>query len=184
MDYRALTEPTEALAIYRTRFTEVFGMAWDDLILAYDFGYLPPAGAEDWLHPQWIDQPSCRRLLEQGGQGKARFEPLLWDACREATGWVPRPGHERWGQAQDRWRIILLREALVRARHLKELTFLVQDIYETMGSPEDMVGILSLKASAEVERAAVEAFVQGLENRLSRICPSRSNAIPVSFPAE
>lgn len=150
-----------ALALFLSGFPGSSGPDWEDLVVAQDFGLLHPSEILAFLGAGSLDRPLTRAMLEsQGG-----FEQALWQACGEVTGTVPRPGSKSWEIAQDRWRIVLLRHAQKLASHELELSTFIQDVYEHLGYPEDMLGLCQSSPSALPLK--LQAFLKKLENRLS-----------------
>ena len=134
---------------------------WDDLVTGHDFGFLGPAEIQAWARG---DGPATLRLKALAGEGLRTFEAHLWAACAEAVGKTPRPGSARWSQAQDRWREALLREALATETTAAQLAVKVERLYEQVGCPEDMLGMLRPSQSwsgtpATVDPQAVQQFL-------------------------
>lgn len=136
---------------------------WDDIVVGHDFGFLEPAQIQTWSDFRGQGAALARmRSLE--GPGLRAFEAHLWEACAEATGKTPRPGSARWAHAQDRWRLAVLREALATETTLPVLAQRVERLYEQVGCPEDMLGMLRPSPSwsglpATVDAAAVLRFL-------------------------
>jgi len=114
-------------------------IGWDEMVVGHDFGLLAPSEIQDWTAAQGFQGPCCVRLAALEVEGLARFEVALWAACAECTGKVPRPGGNRWGRAQDRWRVALLKDALASPLGPEALAVAVESIYELVGCPEDML---------------------------------------------
>jgi hypothetical protein len=114
-------------------------IGWDEMVVGHDFGLLAPREIQDWALRQGFQGPCCQQLVALAGEGLTRFEEILWAACAECTGKVPRPGGNRWGRAQDRWRVALLRDALESPLSPEALAVAVESIYERVGCPEDML---------------------------------------------
>ena len=145
-------------------------LTWDDLVTGYDFGFLTsleiqiaaPGGG-----------PAVQRLRALEGSALKHFEAHLWAACAEAVGKTPRPGSSRWSQAQDRWREALLREALAIESTATQLAARVERLYEQVGCPEDMLGMLKPSqrwsgTPATVDPAAVQRFLDRSRNGARR----------------
>jgi hypothetical protein len=151
-------------------------VTWTDIVTGYDFGLLEPNGIQDWVRRQNPSGPACVHLLSLEGADLLRFEESLWAACAEATEkHVARPGHLRWTQAQDSWRLVLLKEAMAQS---PETFFdVARDIYEMVGCPEDMLDLWKRPAAptGQPDWSAVHAFISKLETSLLS-CTSRSAA--------
>lgn len=145
-------------------------LGWDDLVTGYDFGLLTsleiqiaaPGGG-----------PAAQRLRALEGSALKHFEAHLWSACAEATGKTPRPGSSRWSQAQDRWRAALLREALAAETTAAQLAVRVERLYEQVGCPEDMLGMLKPSQAwsgkpATVDPVAVQHFLDRSRSSIRR----------------
>lgn len=146
-------------------------LGWDELVVGYDFGLLRPAEIRAWAQDQDQNQdPSpdsgvLAALLEPEESG---FERRLWDAATAFTGKVPRPGGRRWARAQDRWRVALVKEALEAPLNPEALALALEAIYESVGCPEDMLGLWSAgspwqRRTPEAHPAAVQAFLDRLD---------------------
>lgn len=134
---------------------------WDDMVTGHDFGFLEQAEIQAWV-PE--GGPASLRLRELASEGLKTFEAHLWAACVEAVGKTPRPGSSRWSQAQDRWREALLREALATESTTAQLAARVERLYEQVGCPEDMLGMLRPSQAwsgtpATVDPTAVQRFL-------------------------
>ena len=114
---------------------------WDDIVVGHDFGFLAPPQIQRWASFQG-QGPALVALGAVSGPDFQAFEAHLWEACLEATGRTPRPGSLRWAQAQDRWRLAVLREALATESTLSRLAQRVERLYEQVGCPEDMLTML------------------------------------------
>jgi 1-acyl-sn-glycerol-3-phosphate acyltransferase len=112
-------------------------MGWDEIITGYDFGLLTAGMILTWVRDAAPQGPAGQCLAAMTGD-EVNFEERLWAACQEATGALPRPGTEKWGAAQDRWRKALLREAYDPTQSPEDLGKVVEEIYERVGCPEDM----------------------------------------------
>ncbi len=123
--------PIPALDTFRTHLGEP---GWDDVVVGHDFGFLEPSEVRAWI--QALDLAAVP--LETDPRP---FEAALWAACAQATGRAPRPGSLRWAQAQDRWRLALLREALATEATVPGLARHVERLYEQVGCPEDMLSM-------------------------------------------
>jgi hypothetical protein len=150
----------DALESFRTFLGEP---GWDDLVVGHDFGFLEPAQIQAWS-ASWGDGVALAEMRSLEGPGLQTFEAHLWEACIEATGKSPRPGSARWSHAQDRWRLAMLREALATDATLPLLAQRVERLYEQVGCPEDMLGMLRPShpwsgAPAAVDTAAVLRFL-------------------------
>lgn len=151
------TSPLEAFLIHMGALT------WDDLVTGYDFGLL--TAQEIQAEAPGIGL-AVQRLRTLSGPGLATFEAHLWAACVEAVGKTPRPGSSRWALAQDRWRTALIREALTLEKTSAHLARSVEQIYEQVGCPEDMLTMLkpSLPWSgvpAVLDPGAMQRFLNG-----------------------
>jgi len=147
-----------ALDTFRTAHGEP---TWDDLVTGHDFGFLSIAEIQAWT-PE--GGPAALRLRTLTGEGLRTFEAHLWAACAEAVGKTPRPGSARWAEAQDRWREALLREALATESTASQLAAKVERLYEQVGCPEDMLGMLRPSqpwsgTPATVDPQAVQRFL-------------------------
>ncbi|MBK8725304.1 MAG: hypothetical protein IPL96_04410 [Holophagaceae bacterium] len=117
-------------------------VTWNEVVVGYDFGLVAFAEIRRWIRSHGFRGEACRRLAEHEGEAPMKdFEATLWEACREATGRLPRPGGERWARAQDRWRLALVREALDAELRPEALAVVLESIWERVGCPEDMVGL-------------------------------------------
>jgi hypothetical protein len=144
---------------------------WDDVVVGHDFGLLPAAEIQRWTAAQEPLGEAGLALAALEGAALERFERALWNAAAEATGKTPRPGGKRWARAQDRWRLALLRDALEAPVSAEALAVLVETIYETVGCPEDMLGLWRRpcgpgQGRAESDRAKVAAFIERREKDL------------------
>jgi hypothetical protein len=138
------------------------------VVVGYDFGFLSPAEIQRWARCHGFLGEACRRMVEAAGEAPEDFEPMLWEACREATGRLPRPGGERWARAQDRWRLALVRDALDAGLSSEALAVVLESIWERVGCPEDMVGLWHRPAPWEkgpiaVDYRALQRFLDGRE---------------------
>jgi hypothetical protein len=136
-------------------------LTWDDLVTGYDFGFLTSLEIQ-LAAPGEGDAVRLLRALE--GSALQTFEARLWAACAEAMGKTPRPGSTRWSQAQDRWREVVLREALATESTIAQLACSVERLYEQVGCPEDMLGMLKPSqrwsgTPATVDPTAVQRFL-------------------------
>ena len=150
--------------------THVGPLTWDDLVTGYDFGFLTSLEIQ-------ITAPgegeAVRRLRALEGSALRDFEAHLWAACVEAVGKTPRPGSSRWAQAQDRWREAILREVLATDRTAAQLARSVERLYEQVGCPEDMLGMLRPSQGwssipATVDPGAVQRFLDRTRDRSRR----------------
>lgn len=147
---------------------------WDDIITGHDFGFLDAAEIQAWIHGEGS---AATRLRALHGEGLRMFEAHLWAACVEAVGKTPRPGSTRWSEAQDRWREALLREALALESTAVQLAVKVECLYEQVGCPDDMLGMLRPSqpwsgTPATVDPQAVQQFL----NRTRRNSSHRSGS--------
>ena len=142
--------------------THVGPLTWDDLVTGYDFGFLTSLEIQ-------VAAPgegeAVQRLRALAGSALRDFEAHLWAACVEAAGKTPRPGSSRWAQAQDRWREAILREVLATDRTAAQLARSVERLYEQVGCPEDMLGMLRPSQAwsgiaATVDPTAVKRFLE------------------------
>ena len=143
----------DALESFRTFLGEP---GWDDVVVGYDFGFLEPTQIQAWSASQG-NGPALATLRGLGGPGLRDFEARLWEACAEAAGKTPRPGSARCAHAQDRWRLAILREALATEATLPLLARRVERLYEQVGCPEDMLGMLRPSQPWSGLPAAVDA---------------------------
>jgi hypothetical protein len=158
------SSPVEAFLIH------IGPLTWDDLVTGYDFGFL--TSLEIQVEATG-DGPAVQRLRSLEGSALRSFEAHLWAACAEAVGKTPRPGSSRWSQAQDRWREALLREALATETTAAHLAQSVERLYEQVGCPEDMLGMLKPSqrwsgTPATVDPAAVQRFLDRSQHRSKR----------------
>jgi hypothetical protein len=149
------SSPLEAFQIH------IGPLTWDDLVSGYDFGFLTSLEIQITATG---DGPAVQRMRALEGSALRTFEAHLWAACAEAVGKTPRPGSSRWSQAQDRWREALLREALMTETTEAQLARSVERLYEQVGCPEDMLGMLKPShrwsgTPATVDPAAVQQFL-------------------------
>jgi len=145
-------------------------LTWDDLVTGYDFGFL--ASLEIQIAAPG-EGPAVQRLRALEGSALKHFEAHLWAACTEAVGKTPRPGSSRWSQAQDRWREALLREALATETTAAQLAARVERLYEQVGCPEDMLGMLKPSQAwsgtpATVDPTAVQRFLDRSRSGIRR----------------
>jgi hypothetical protein len=138
-------------------------ITWDEIVVGYDFGILGPTEIQAWAAYQG-EGPLCRQLADLQGERMTYFEEALWAAAAEATGKPPRPGGQRWAAAQDRWRVALLSDALEATLSPEALAVVVENIYETVGCPEDMLHLWKRtspwqKLAPVADRRAIEAFL-------------------------
>lgn len=144
-------------------------VTWNEVVVGYDFGFLAPAEIQRWVRCHGFRGEACRRLADAADPEALRdFEPMLWEACREATGRLPRPGGERWARAQDRWRVALIRDALDADLSAEALAVVIETIWERVGCPEDMVGLWHRpsrweQGPASVDYQALQRFLDGRE---------------------
>lgn len=134
---------------------------WDDLVAGYDFGFLTSLEIQAEASGQG---PAVQRLRSLEGSALRTFEAHLWAACVEAVGQTPRPGTDRWSRAQDRWRTAVLREALATESTRRHLARRVEQLYEQVGCPDDMLCMLQPSQPwsglpATVDPAAVQRFL-------------------------
>lgn len=122
-------------------------VTWNEVVAGYDFGMVSFAEIRRWIRSHGFRGEACQRLAEHPGDTPMEdFEAILWEACREATGRLPRPGGERWARAQDRWRLALVHEALEADLRPEALAVALEEIWERVGCPEDMLGLWSRPA--------------------------------------
>lgn len=139
---------------------------WEEIIAGYDFGLLTPGAILTWARDLDLPGPAGQRFLRMKEDDLEHFEESMWAACLEATGGLPRPGTQKWAEAQDRWRKALLREAVTHDQSPEALALAVEDIYERVGCPEDMLGLWRRStpwqhAPSVAHREDVEAFLRG-----------------------
>ena len=140
-------------------------LGWEEIIAGYDFGLLTPEVILAWVRDLSLEGPAGQQLAGLRADDLLHFEEYLWAACLEATGSLPRPGTQKWAVAQDRWRKALLREAVTPDHTPESLALAVEDIYERVGCPEDMLGLWHHgspweHAPAVAYREEVEAFLR------------------------
>lgn len=143
-------------------------IGWSDVVVGHDFGFLSAPEIQAWAREQRFEGEAMARLAALEGEELSRFEETLWAACAEAEGKVPRPGGTRWAAAQDRWRLALLKDILATDLTPQALAVAVEMLYERVGCPEDMLGLLTpsrawAKEAAVVDPAAVAAFLSRRE---------------------
>lgn len=158
------SSPLEAFQIHLGPLT------WDDLVTGYDFGFLTSLEIQVTATG---DGPAVQRLRALEGSALRTFEAHLWAACAEAVGKTPRPGSARWSQAQDRWREALLREALAMDTTSDQLARTVERLYEQVGCPDDMLGMLKPSqrwsgTPATVDPSAVQQFLDRTRSQSRR----------------
>ena len=146
--------------------THLGPLSWDDLVVGYDFGFLTSLEIQTTVTGSGS---AIERLRALEGSALRTFEAHLWAACVEATGKTPRPGTVRWSRAQDRWREALLREALATETTAAQLARCVERLYEQVGCPEDMLGMLQPSQAwsgtpATVDPIAVQRFLDRTGN--------------------
>lgn len=148
-------------------------LGWDEVVVGYDFGFLTSGEVRDWARQLEPVHP-CGPLEALLSASEHTFEARLWAAAAACTDKAPRPGGRRWAGAQDRWRVALVKEALATAPSSDDLALAVEAIYESVGCPEDMVGLW--KAASPWQRqaplpdpAAIQAFVSRFDPIPSRI---------------
>jgi hypothetical protein len=144
-------------------------LGWDDLVTGYDFGFL--TALEIQIEAPG-EGPAVQRLRNLEGSALRNFEAHLWEACAEATGKTPRPGSSRWERSQDRWREAQLRAALAMETTAAQLARSVERLYEQLGCPEDMLGMLRPSQAwsgqpATVDPVAIQPFLERV-SRASR----------------
>jgi len=150
----------DALESFRTYLGEP---GWDDIVVGHDFGFLDAPQIQTWSTSMG-EGPAVATMRTLEGPELRAFEAQLWEACVEATGKTPRPGSARWAHAQDRWRLAILREVLATESTLPVLARRVERLYEQVGCPEDMLGMLRPSQPwsglpATVDTAAVLRFL-------------------------
>jgi len=131
-------------------------ITWNEMVVGYDFGLLKQTDIQAWVSSHGFHGGACERLVRLEGQSLDRFEETLWEACRECTGKLPRPGGTRWSAAQDRWRLALIRDALQADLTGEALAIILESIWERVGCPEDMVGLWHMGAPWEKRKATVD----------------------------
>lgn len=144
-------------------------VTWNEVVVGYDFGLLRPGEIQRWLRCHGFKGEACSRLAQAPAVAElVDFEATLWEACREATGRLPRPGGDRWARAQDRWRVALIRDAMDAELRPEVLAVALESIWERVGCPEDMVGLWHRPAPwasgpATLDAGALERFLRRLE---------------------
>jgi len=149
-------------------------IGWDEIVVGHDFGFLKPEEIQSWVRDQGFPGEACEHLASLSGAALESFEMALWLAAAEVTGKAPRPGGRRWAQAQDRWRLALLKDVLEAPLGAETLGIAVETIYECVGCPEDMLGLWRradrwAKTPAAAERSAIQAFIQHHDRDLSAV---------------
>jgi hypothetical protein len=139
-------------------------VTFDEIVVGHDFGLFSPPDIQTWVALQGFQGPLCSQVVELHDEGMECFEGCLWAACAEATGKTPRPGGHRWANAQDRWRVALLKDAMEAPLTTEALAVVVENIYEKVGCPEDMLALWTRPAPWQkrqpmADRAAIAAFV-------------------------
>lgn len=150
------------------------GITWDDVVVGHDFGFLKAEEIQVWIRGGGFQGEATDRVYRLEGVERAtRFEAALWKASAEQTGKAPRPGGQRWGRAQDRWRLALLKDVLEAPLSPEALGVAVETIYESVGCPEDMLGLWEITAPwsrqpPRGDREAIARFVNRREADLVR----------------
>lgn len=144
-------------------------LGWDEVVVGYDFGFLTSGEVRDWARnvQPLGSRGALEALLESSDLG---FEARLWAAAAACTGKAPRPGGRRWAAAQDRWRVALVKEALSAPLTGEALAVTLETIYESVGCPEDMVGLWKAgspwqRRDHQVDPVAIRAFLRRLEGQ-------------------
>lgn len=141
-------------------------ITWNEIVVGHDFGFIKPHEIQSWVRCHGFHGEACERLLNLSDAGLERFEEALWEACRECTGKLPRPGGSRWSGAQDRWRLALIQDALQADLTSEALAIILESIWERVGCPEDMVGLWHTGAPWEKRKATVD--YEALHNFLNK----------------
>lgn len=149
-------------------------IGWDEVVVGHDFGILKPEEIQGWVRDRAFPGEACERLVALRGTALENFEAALWQASSEITGKAPRPGGRRWAQAQDRWRLALLKDALEAPLGAEALGVAVESIYECVGCPEDMLGLWRradrwAKTPAAADRSAIQVFIERHDRELSAV---------------
>ncbi len=131
-------------------------ITWNEMIVGYDFGLLKQADIQAWVRCHGFHGEACERLVGLQGANLESFEATFWEACRECTGKLPRPGGTSWSAAQDRWRLALIRDALQADLTSEALAVILESIWERVGCPEDMIGLWHSGAPWEKRKATVD----------------------------
>lgn len=131
-------------------------ITWNELVVGYDFGFVKPVEIQDWVRSHGFHGETCERLISLPLDALEHFEAVFWEACRECTGKLPRPGGTRWSTAQDRWRMALIKDALQADLTSEALAMILESIWERVGCPEDMVGLWHHGAPWEKRKATVD----------------------------
>ena len=147
---------------------------FDEIVVGHDFGLLGHGEIQGWIRAQAFPGPRCGELACLEGEGLLRFEEVLWAACGEVTGKVPRPGGKRWARAQDRWRVALLKDILEAPLTAEALAVAVESIYERVGCPEDMLGLWRRPSPWErkagvADRNAITDFLRKKDEEGARV---------------
>lgn len=157
------------------RHTASFGpVTWDDVVVGHDFGFLTPHAIQSWAQTLPTKTPQVDRLVALADQELLGLEACLWAACTEASGHPPRPGGRRWARSQDRWRLALIKEALEDACTKDTLGTRVEEIYERVGCPEDMLGLWHISpawrpCATRPHFEAIQRFIQRLERQVALV---------------
>lgn len=135
------------LAILARHYGGANAITWDDVVVGHDFGFLKAEEIQAWIRERnFLGEATDRVTALEGAERVVRFEAALWKASAEQTGKAPRPGGRRWGRAQDRWRLALLKDVLEAPLSPEALGVAVETIYESVGCPEDMLGLWEITA--------------------------------------
>ncbi len=131
-------------------------ITWNEMVVGYDFGFLKQADIQAWVQGHGFRGQACEHLVRLEGNELEIFEEIFWEACRESTGKLPRPGGTSWSAAQDHWRLALIQDALQADLTSEALAIILESIWERVGCPEDMVGLWHIGAPWEKRKATVD----------------------------
>jgi hypothetical protein len=154
------------LAILKRHDDQAIG--WHEVVVGYDLGFLAHEDIQAWARTNAFAGQAVETLCTS--DSSEPFQSMLWAACLEQCGALPRPGHARWLEAQDRWRLALLKDILATDLTPEALAIAVERLYEHMGCPEDMLRMLrpgrpQQNLPAVVDPAAMVAFLRRFERR-------------------
>ena len=128
------------------RTPEYGDIGWIEVVVGYDFSLLGPQDIQRWLRLRGARGEAGARMIALAGDDLLDFGFMMWEACAEEIGEVPRPGARAWSIAQDRWRKALLRESLDADLTEAALATAIEGIYDQVGCPEDMLDLWCYRA--------------------------------------